>query len=369
MSLGMSFGFRQEQRLDEELSLRQEQSIDFPEVIENIRSHFRDTENLATDVSRLKELLRTIPQRQHGKLAYVIGGGWAVEILTGKEREHGNINVLVVDPRRTTLESNRCLDYLGVQYLDDALEKALIKKDIVKGKWKRGRQNVYVPSREFMIGTKMLPRTLTEGNRDKDIADVVQLLAVKPDVKKLTKVFKALPYIKNSESVASVVYGVSGLKSREDILRCLNSALREQLRDYEQNQNLLAGAKDAGTILDTKLSLSDYETLKRYHDREAVEKNFFDWLSENRLNLVNSHGKVYHPNHPDKQPVFLYPDELDDALSNKVIDADAFEAIQKDSLKHPDSDYAIRSLSGAEEQSLFVWNPKGKLIYEVWIKK
>ncbi|MBW3016531.1 hypothetical protein KY309_02885, partial [Candidatus Woesearchaeota archaeon] len=117
---------RIELSLKPEISIRQALCIEYPVVIEDIKEYFKDNES--GDVRNLKELLRVVPQRQHGRLAYVVGGGWAVEVLTGKARDHGNINVLVVDPNRTSLESNRCLDYLGVHYLENALQRALIKK-------------------------------------------------------------------------------------------------------------------------------------------------------------------------------------------------------------------------------------------------
>ena len=392
MSFGMSFGFRQEQRLDHKMTLRQEQSIHYPEVIESIRSHFSDTEDFPTDVSRLKQLLKTIPQRQNGKLAYVIGGGWAVEVLTGKARKHNNINVLVVDPKRTTLESNRCLDYLGVQYLDKALDDALVKRDVIKGNWKRGDCAVYVPSHEFMVGTKLLPRSVNEGNRDKDIADLVELLIVHaPDVKKLARVLDSLPYVNDGDTVARIAYGISGslkpgITKIEDgprvymkankrpkrsverkaayALRLLNDVLREQLGVYDGWQRILK----AGRVLGTKLSKDDAELLQMYHEREAPQDNFFKWLSDNREKLVNPHNKLYYPRHPDKSPDFLTELGFDSALSNRVIDRDAFDEVKRDASKHPGGKYAVRSVSEGGSYALLVWNPNGKLIYEFWKK-
>ncbi|MBW2970144.1 hypothetical protein KY319_03405, partial [Candidatus Woesearchaeota archaeon] len=85
--------------IGQKLEIKISQCIEYPVVIEDIKEYFKDNES--GDVRNLKELLRVVPQRQHGRLAYVVGGGWAVEVLTGKARNHGNINVLVVDPNRT----------------------------------------------------------------------------------------------------------------------------------------------------------------------------------------------------------------------------------------------------------------------------
>ncbi|GEM_PF-6132735 len=389
MSYGMSFGFSQEQRLDHKMSLRQEHSVDYPKVIESIRSHFSSTEDFPTDVSRLKQLLRTIPQRQNGRLAYVIGGGWAVEVLTGKAREHGNINVLVVDSKRTTLESNRCLDYLGVQYLDKALADALVKRDVIKGNWTRGECDVYVPSHEFMVGTKLLPRTVDEGNRDKDIADLVELLIVHaPDFKKLARVLDSLPYVNDGDTVARIAYRISGslkpgISLTDDgfrvnkrpkrsverkaayALRLLNDVLREQLCVYDEKWKMA----QAGRVLEAQLSMNEYDGLKKYHEREGSAENFFKWLSDNREKLVNPHNKIYYPRHPDKKPIFMNKTDYVSALADGIIDRDAFDVMMEDAEKHPPySAYSVRSVSEGGSYALLVWNPKGKLIYENWKK-
>ncbi len=238
---GMSMGFSMRQ----EITIRQEHRIDFPEEIARINTYFERTAE-KRGPNKLKELLRIIPQKQYGKFVYVVAGGWAVEILTGKARAHNNINVLVLDPAKDELSSNRCLDYLGVEYMEHAIKRALVKKDIVKAVWKRGKREVYVPSREFMIGTKLLPKSVTIGNRTKDLEDVLSLVQAEPDTGKLAKVLNAFPYVRDGQTIADFVdktgQAYRHLRKKalaRSRLETVSSVLQKQLQDYQGRQKAI----------------------------------------------------------------------------------------------------------------------------------
>lgn len=380
---------RLEQRLEQELSLKQELRIDFGKVISHINDYFSKAE-ASNDVNMLKELLRVVPQKQNGQVAYVVAGGWAVEILSGKSRPHGNINVLVMDPEKQVLESHRCLDYLGVLYLDKALDRALVKRDVIEADWKRGHCKVYVPSPEFMIGTKLLPRSAVDNPRGKDMADVITMLkAYSPRKKFLAKVFRALPYVRDPETVAEYVSETARYvrthpkdKKAGVALELLTCTLKEQVFQYRQKQTFKEWKL---TLKGSGLTGRETKTLYDYFEKESSSDDFKEWFEENRSKLLNTDGRLYHPKHPDDarslkhawyKEHFTEPEggKFEKALvfaDGSVMrdDPEIVEEIFADTKKHSGSSlvYTIQEKKEAGSQKC-VWGPSGRLIYENWKK-
>lgn len=116
--------------------------------------------------------------------------------------------------------------------------------------------------------------------------------------------------------------------------------------------------------------------LKSYHRKEGPGRSFEDWFEDNREFLVNPLGKVYRPVHPSRDCMtrsVSYSKEcvmraLRDVLAG-AFDFEAYSAIAKDAVKRKDAgSYTLQSrISGSVE--LFVWNPDGQLIYELWMNK
>ena len=169
--------------------LRQRQTLRL-ELLQETRDRISDFfERYRNRGIPLKELLGHVPQynSDHSLLTYAVAGGWAVEVLTGKKRQHSNINVIMLDPEKTVLNSNRCLDYLFLQY---DKSKRLGKEQVVERDWEQTKEGVYVTSPEFLIATKVAPHN-GDLAREKDLVDVVYLMETQPRLHS-TKIEKAL---------------------------------------------------------------------------------------------------------------------------------------------------------------------------------
>ena len=174
MEMRMTQGLRQRQRqrLEQRQVLKLRLLQETRDRIGDFFARYRSA-NL-----RLKDLLEEVPQynSDHDILTYAIAGGWAVEVLTGKRRQHSNINAIMLDPDKTVLNSNMCSDYL---FLQDNGSSGLKKNQVVEREWAPTKEGVYVAGPEFLIATKVAPH---KGDlpREKDLVDVVYLMGTQP---------------------------------------------------------------------------------------------------------------------------------------------------------------------------------------------
>ena len=186
MELGMGLGMRQTLRQEPRIILRQ--IVDFRLAQEQIQEMFEEYKGRHVP---LIALLQKVPQRQHGTLVYAVAGGWATEVLSRKKREHGNINVVLMDEKQHVLNSDSCLDYLFLQY-----GNGLKKNQVVTRSWTN--RPVHVAGPEFMIATKVAPHS-GKLPREKDLCDVVYIMESQPelDPNKLRTAFGNYPSLTN----------------------------------------------------------------------------------------------------------------------------------------------------------------------------
>lgn len=186
--MGLSMGLRQTLRQEPRIMLKQ--IIDFEHAYIQIDNFFEENKG---EFIPLRELLRLVPQRQYSQIVYAVAGGWAVEVLTGRKRQHSNINVIMFDPERRRLNSDRCLDYLFLNY-----GNGLKKNQVMRREWKPAERNVYVSGPEFLIATKVAPCN-GKSPREKDLCDVIYLMESQPELNpvKLRTAFGNYPQLRH----------------------------------------------------------------------------------------------------------------------------------------------------------------------------
>ena len=142
---------------------------DLQQILQSIVA-MPDGETPGTPENLLK-ILRAMPQIQGENVRYLIAGGWAVELLTEVQREHRDLDFLILDDSISLIGTD-CLT--GNNYAGKFISTTeQIKRDHVrKVHWNYGNMDVYVPSPEFLLASKV-----AKPMRQKDIADVNALKA------------------------------------------------------------------------------------------------------------------------------------------------------------------------------------------------
>ena len=139
--------------------------------------------------ANLKKMLRTVPQTTDGEVNYLISGGWACDILSGEQREHKDIDVIILDDGVTYMDTDNMhpSDYFGILSTD---EEDMRENHTRMAHWKQEEKYVYVPSPEFLIASKIAPYN-GRPSREKDLNDVYNVMRTKKsiDFNKLMSVF------------------------------------------------------------------------------------------------------------------------------------------------------------------------------------
>lgn len=135
---------------------------------------------LCGDPEDLQVLLTNEPQLDNeGKIRYVLAGGWAVEALTGKKREHHDIDIIATSkkPLIYQLDKMNAGNYFQILSLS---VKDLLEKHTLKVKWEPGYNNItnwpdeiYSVSPEFLFLSKLAG--FMRSPREKDIEDLETL--------------------------------------------------------------------------------------------------------------------------------------------------------------------------------------------------
>lgn len=67
-----------------------------PSFVKEFEVFFSQDENPSGSKKRVLSLLEKIPQFSKGKINYLIAGSWATEILSKKEIEHDDIDIITL---------------------------------------------------------------------------------------------------------------------------------------------------------------------------------------------------------------------------------------------------------------------------------
>lgn len=150
----------------------------------------------------LETLLRTHPQvTPKGEIQYLVAGGWAVELLTGVERHHHDLDVinLVGIPFSYRLDEQKPEQYFETlslqpeEYLDHMTAVDWTRKTFVSTiprKKAKKTHHVYVPVPEFLFLSKIAG--FLRAPRDKDYVDLESLANIITDEQLAEKRFTDL---------------------------------------------------------------------------------------------------------------------------------------------------------------------------------
>ncbi len=182
----------------------------------------------------LEKMLKEFPQKsKRGSPNYLLAGGWAVELLTGNQREHEDIDVICIDEEylsifNTSVGSSRTNDQRAAIYYAMNFGKiptASIRRNYTQEiEWVNSDQLVVIPSTEFLLLSKILGPL-----REKDLYDVVAILKTQDiNPKKLANIIRKSGLDKPNEH-ASQIYSLSrNLKKPET-----SSQAFEELANYK----------------------------------------------------------------------------------------------------------------------------------------
>jgi hypothetical protein len=113
----------------------------------------------ATSAADLARLLKTVPQLdQQGRIQWVLGGGWAVELLTGVNlRSHHDIDTIVMTSKPLYLDTDQVHsdDYFGSL---SCTRRFMLKRCVTTVEWTYRKQTftVLVAKPEFLFLSKFV---------------------------------------------------------------------------------------------------------------------------------------------------------------------------------------------------------------------
>lgn len=182
----------------------------------------------------LERMLEKFPQKsRRGTVKYLLAGGWAVELLTGSEREHEDIDVLCVDeeyltPFNTSIgpgvaSDERAAIFYAMRF-GEIPTRTIRRNYTQEVKRKTNPSPVVIPSTEFLLLSKIF-----EPLRDKDVHDVSAILRTQEvNPRKLADILRKCG-TNNPEHQAQEIVSLSrDLNNQETSARAL-----EKLRGYK----------------------------------------------------------------------------------------------------------------------------------------
>jgi len=123
-------------------------------LLSKMKSFFLGNKHRIGSMQRLVELLEKFPQKENGKVKYLIAGSWAIEIFSGDKLDHDDIDLIVLqDPPYyiddAVIEEESCWGVLplDLKYFD--------KKGVISVKRFKGKE-VYIPNFNLNICSKFI---------------------------------------------------------------------------------------------------------------------------------------------------------------------------------------------------------------------
>lgn len=141
---------------------------------------------LTGSLEDLSQLLTEEPQLDDkGRLRYVISGGWAVELMTGKQREHHDLDIITVSrkPFMFKVDEQSAKNYFQTISItnNELLEKHVVETEVNFDKnysgLKLGTINIITTSPEFLFLSKIAG--FKKEPREKDLDDLESLSLLK----------------------------------------------------------------------------------------------------------------------------------------------------------------------------------------------
>ncbi len=168
-----------------EMAPRLEQRMEIRQRLEHVLPGL----GIEGNPANLKKVLKTVPQTTEGEVNYLISGGWACDILSGEQREHKDIDVIILDDGVTYMDTDNMYpsDYFGILSID---EEDMRDNHTKRAHWKQEGKYVYIPSPEFLVASKIAPYN-GRPSREKDLNDIYNVMRSSKtiDFNKLMSVF------------------------------------------------------------------------------------------------------------------------------------------------------------------------------------
>ncbi|MCF7872118.1 hypothetical protein K9L97_03725 [Candidatus Woesearchaeota archaeon] len=218
MNLGLQLGLelKQKKKLKLDEILKQDLRL---EIAQKLKP-FDFWEWYTGSPEDLIRLLKEEPQTDdYGKtIKYVLSGGWAIEMLTGKKREHHDLDVINLSRYKFQfrLDEQTAKNYFQTLSMSNKNLAKFVKEinwDSEKNysELKGGSLDVYITSPEFLFASKILGFGRTP--REKDLEDLQSLakLDYKYSASRFQELLTKVPFIKHSLDNSKLFYDIAGI--------------------------------------------------------------------------------------------------------------------------------------------------------------
>lgn len=119
-----------------------------------MKSFFLKNRHQIGSMQRLVELLEKFPQKENGKIKYLVAGSWAIEVFSGNKLDHDDIDLIIlqnpvyyVDDAISEEESCFNVLPLDLEYFED--KETIFTKEFE-------RKKIYVPNFNLSICSKFV---------------------------------------------------------------------------------------------------------------------------------------------------------------------------------------------------------------------
>ncbi len=230
-------------------------------------------------------LLKTNKQvDKEDKLNYLVSGGWAIEMLTGKKREHHDLDVISISevPLTYSVDNQEPENYFGVFSVPG---EKMASDYTQKVTWER--RTVYVPTNEFLLLSKLAG--FMRQPRDKDLHDIEAISQIiTPDTgaqSEIESLLHFIPGIHKDFMKNTILYSDLSEKIElcEDAYKLCAEYICEIVENFKKGKKSLASRQSAQL----------HETLKSVYE-EGLKDSFSTKNLVSYEKLVNSwkNGKL-----------------------------------------------------------------------------
>lgn len=181
--------------------------MDFKKVIRGWKILGRDIQPLSGSPNHLLNYLNRKPQVDESGLQYLVAGGWGIELLTQHQRCHRDLDFLYFNTPDYPEEKG--VDYYvldgGYGYLNIDMPGEVAKKSHATSIfWQYGQREVYTPTPEFLLISKLT--CLLGYLRPRDNIDVNSLLSTQNlDPEELMQVLQYADVSNHEELVSNII--------------------------------------------------------------------------------------------------------------------------------------------------------------------
>lgn len=234
----------------------------------------------------LETLLTDCPQEdEQGGINYLLSGGWAVEILTGKKREHHDLDIINLSrvPLNWRIDEQKPENYFGTismrpqEMLDNHVQQTSWDMSESYPEISDSQFTVYVPGNEYLFLSKIAG--FLREPRNKDYSDLQSLSGImESDEESISKFEDLLKH-------------VPGMHSQFHKNKKLFTDLSEYFKHMDGSPRKMAGAYLTEIIENFKQGNSDFAVKQASKFHETLRRVYEQGLQE--CISLNSEGISY----------------------------------------------------------------------------